>query len=109
MLKNVARNDMTTMGKDEALQIHKKMFDIVIEHQKSLQDRKLGHSEFGLEMQIMQFVLADKLFFNTGIEPDELDNCTDRLELEQDDDYNRMVSEFTVEAQKIELKPTDWI
>lgn len=51
----------------------------------------------------MQLRLSDKLYFATGIESDELDAATDRLQLEEDEEYKDMVQEFTVEVSKIRL------
>lgn len=51
----------------------------------------------------MQLRLADKLYFKTGIESDELDVATDRLQLEEDEEYKEMVQSFTIEVQKIQL------
>lgn len=51
----------------------------------------------------MQLRLADKLYFTTGIESEELDASTDRLQLEEDEEYKEMVNEFTQEVQKIRL------
>lgn len=51
----------------------------------------------------MQLRLADKLYFTTGIESDELDAATDRLQLEEDEEYKEMVQAFTVEVSKIRL------
>ena len=48
-------------------------------------------------------VLSDKLYFQTGVESDELDAATDRLNLEDDDEYMQVVSGFTEEASKIKL------
>lgn len=43
----------------------------------------------------MQLRLSDKLYFATGVESDELDAATDRLELEEDAEYKLMVEDFT--------------
>ena len=95
------RDDMTTMNKAEALKIQQIMFNLVIEHQREL--KKLPQSELQNELAIMQLRLADKLYFTTGIESDELDASTDRLELEEDEEYKEMVQAFTVEVSKIRL------
>jgi len=51
----------------------------------------------------MTLKLSDKLYFETGVESDELDKATDRLELEEDEEYKKMVEEFTKEVSKIKL------
>lgn len=77
------------------------MFNLVIEHQREL--KKLPQLELQNELAIMQLRLADKLYFTTGIESDELDASTDRLQLEEDEEYKEMVQAFTVEVSKIRL------
>ena len=79
------RNTMLTMDKKEALAIHKIMFNIVIQHQKDLQE--VPPDKLNQEIQAMQPVLQDKLYFSTGIESDELDASTERLGLEEDPEY----------------------
>jgi len=39
----------------------------------------------------MTLKLGDKLYFTTGVESDELDAVTDRLQLEEDEEYKNMV------------------
>ena len=95
------RDDMTTMTKKEALKIQQVMFDLVIEHQKEL--KKLPQDELQEELKIMQLRLSDKLYFATGVESDELDAATDRLELEEDDEYKQMVEDFTAVVSQIKL------
>ena len=51
----------------------------------------------------MTLKLGDKLYFATGVESDELDAVTDRLELEEDAEYKKMVEDFTEEVSKIKL------
>ena len=92
---------MTTMNKAEALKVQQIMFDLVIAHQREL--KKLPQSELQNELSIMQLRLADKLYFTTGIESDELDASTDRLQLEEDEEYKEMVAAFTNEVGKIRL------
>lgn len=82
------------------------MFDLVIGHQREL--KKLPPQELQNEIAIMQLRLADKLYFKTGIESDELDVATDRLKLEEDEQYKEMVEAFTVEVQKIQLGQPQW-
>jgi hypothetical protein len=77
------------------------MFDLVIQHQREL--KKLPPNLLQNELAIMQLRLSDKLYFATGIESDELDAATDRLQLEEDEEYKEMVQEFTVEVSKIRL------
>ena len=92
---------MTQMNKAEALKIQAVMFDLVIQHQREL--KKLPPNLLQNELAIMQLRLSDKLYFATGIESDELDAATDRLQLEEDEEYKEMVQEFTVEVSKIRL------
>lgn len=68
---------MTTMSKKDALKIQQIMFDLVIGHQREL--KQLAPQDLQNEIAIMQLRLADKLYFKTGIESDELDVATDRL------------------------------
>lgn len=65
------RNNMLNMDKKETLAIHRIMFNIVIQHQKDLQG--IPQEQLNQEIQAMQPVLQDKLYFSTGIESDELD------------------------------------
>jgi len=48
-------------------------------------------------------VLSDKLYFLTGVESDELDAATDRLNMEDDEEYMQIVAGFTEEASLIRL------
>lgn len=75
------------------------MFSIVIAHQKEL--KKLPLDQLQGELAIMTPILSDKLYFQTGVESDELDAATDRLNLEEDEEYKVIVNEFTEEAAKI--------
>jgi len=89
MKEDTKRNDMTTCDKKEALKIQKLMFDLVISHQREL--KKLPPDELQKELSIMTLKLGDKLYFTTGVESDELDAVTDRLQLEEDEEYKNMV------------------
>ena len=77
------------------------MFNLVISHQKEL--KKLPPDELQKEIGIMTLKLGDKLYFAAGVESDELDAVTDRLELEEDEEYKKMVTDFTAEVSKIKL------
>ena len=92
---------MTKVGRKEAIEVQKVMFDLVISHQKEL--KQLPPNELQEELGIMTLKLSDKLYFATGVESDEIDKATDRLELEEDDEYKKMVEDFTTEVSKIKL------
>lgn len=94
------------MDKREALEIQQYMFNLVISHQREL--KKLPQEFLQAELEIMTLKLSDKLYFATGVESDELDASTDRLGLEEDDEYKKMVEDFSAEVQKIRLGQPEW-
>ena len=54
-------------------------------------------------MKIIEQVLADKLFIQTGIESHDLDEATERLKLEEDADFQLMVKDYTDQVNAIQL------
>lgn len=73
--------------KKEVTAIHQKLFDLSVSHLKSIKDRNLTQEEQAAEMGIIEAILADKLFFATGVESTDLDEATEELRLEQDAEF----------------------
>jgi hypothetical protein len=68
--------------KKEAIAVHKKLFDLSVGHLQHLKSKNLSQEEYGAEMSIIEAILADKLFFATGIDSADLDTATEKLNLE---------------------------
>ena len=81
------------LDRKELIEIHKILHKISIDHLKDL--KKLPIDKLQSELALIQQVLADKLCLATGIETEELDAQTEKLNLEQDEEYMQMVKDYT--------------
>jgi len=91
------------MSRKEAITVHKRLHELSVEHLDLLKSRGCQGDELQGEMTIIAMVLADKLHEATGVNSDDLDAATERLNLEEDAEYQIMVREYTQVVQKIKL------
>ena len=81
------------LDRKELIEIHKILHKISIDHLKDL--KKLPIDKLQSELALIQQVLADKLCLATGIETEDHDAQTEKLNLEQDEEYMQMVKDYT--------------
>ena len=74
-----------------------------VQHLKDLKANGITGELLGREMQHISHILGDKLFLLTGVESEDLDANTERLQLEEDAEYQKMVREYTEKVQGINL------
>ena len=90
-------------SKKEVIAIHQKLFDLSVAHLKAIKERNLTPEQQQQDMQIIEAVLADKLFFATGVESTDLDEATERLKLEQDAEFQLMIQEYTQKVSQLNI------
>ena len=81
--------------------IHQKLHIISYEHLKQL--KFLSKDELEATLQIVENIIIDKLYFEYGIEPEELDAASERLEIEQDPVFNQMLNEYNEKINQLNL------
>ena len=69
--------------------IHKKFHRITVDYMKHL--KTLPPDKLPYELAILTHVLEDKLFDAVGISTDTLDEATEHLNLEQDEEYKELI------------------
>jgi len=69
-----------------------------MKHLKTLTPDKLPY-----ELAILTHVLEDKLFDAIGITTEMLDEATDELNLEEDEEYKQLIEEYQKEVSGIKL------
>lgn len=89
------------MTKKEMMDIHKVLHDMSVDHMRAL--KRLPLDELQPELNILQYVLSDKLFDLEQIEGEDLDAATERIGLESDAEYQIMVQEYMIKVQEIKL------
>ena len=81
-----------TMTKKEVMAAQSKNQDISIELINEL--KKLHPTEVQNEVRFLQFKCVDLLFIRHGIEADDLEFNTRKLDLENDDDYKQLLLDY---------------
>lgn len=54
------------------------------------------------EMMQMQYKLVDKFYLKTGVDADILNYNADRLSLDKDPEYEKMLKDYNEEIQNLE-------
>jgi len=75
------------MTKKELMGIHKDLHFTTVEHMKKLKQMNLQQMDLQQELNLIPQFLSDKLFEAEGIESEDLDAATERLDLESDAEY----------------------
>lgn len=87
------------MTKTECLKAQKKFQDLSIEAVKML--KTLPPATIQAEISVLPQKLTDRLFLQTGIEQQMLDFNVGKLNLETDEDYKKMLSDYNDQMEAL--------
>ena len=92
-----------TMTKKEVMAAQRINQDISIELINDL--KKLHPTEVQNEVRFLQFKCIDLFSIRTGIEVDDLEFSTRKLDLENDDDYKKLLVEYNEKMENMSKQP----
>ena len=81
-----------TLDKKEAITLQKKMQSLSVNQIREL--KAMPPAALQSEIIYLPSILQDKFFLATGVETDELNFNTDKLELEKDEEYTKSLEEY---------------
>ena len=87
--------------KEEAIELTKNAHVKFIAHFKEL--KKLPLDQLQPHLQVLEQMLSDKLYFETGVEEQELDETVERLGLEADPAYQALCQKYQKDCEGIRL------
>ena len=73
------------------------------EYMCTLKSQRLSQENLNRELEILPQVLEDKTFIQFGVEPEELDAATAKFDLENDQEFVVVESEFEEKVQRLRL------
>ena len=85
------------MSRDFCISVHHKLHKLSVEYIKEIKQNP--GQQFGLSL--LQQVLGDKLYAETGVESNEHDAATEFLHLEDDAEYKQMCADYTAQVMEV--------
>lgn len=89
-----------TMSKKEAITLQKKMQGLSLDQIRVL--KTLPAAELQSEIVYLPSILQDKFFLATGTETDELNFNTEKLDLDNDEDYQKCMQDYHEQVEEMQ-------